>query len=217
MSGTITFSENFEGGTGGTITTADTGFTAVQGAGLTAFSSLYTQGTQSGQFTSYAFGSIYYCYGEHSFATSQNLVYLRWTVWSAGGTYSSAIAGVGVSSGTSPNVSLLVGGYVALSNNGSVVATTVNTVPNSQWTLMEWSVDAINNMQYLRLYSGFTGLPIETISGTYNQGSMISGQIGAISPSAAVTVFIDAYAEAFDDWIGPYGASVAATTAWLVA
>jgi hypothetical protein len=213
--GDIEFGEYFENGThAATISTGNTNFNIVEGTGTATFSATYAaEGNLSGMFVSSGAAGNF-INGQHSFSGNVSKFYLRFAVYI--NTWPSAITYISFGSclsGVSPSLRIDTGGTITLRNNNIAVATTSNTVPISQWFLIEWMIDSTSSLQAVRLYNTPSGSPtLEMVNGLYDQGPLTDFKVG-LPATVASTVWIDAVASSLNDWVGPLSATP--PIAWL--
>jgi hypothetical protein len=208
------FSEDFEGGSNGsTITAVNTGFNTFNGTGTRTFDNTHAaNGTLSAKCVSTGVPGVYVQL-VHTFNVTQGAFYLRMAVYIAALPAAPTVIATANATGVSPDLRINTDGTITIRNNGSGVATTTATIPTNSWFLVEWKVDSGQSTQTARLYSGLTGTPVETtLPSTYDQGALSSVMVG-ITATSNMTVWVDAVATSFSDWVGPL--SDIANANWL--
>lgn len=214
MSGTAVFSENFENGSNGAnLTTSNTNFTSFQGTGSATFdNSVAALGAQSVKLVSTGSNFINVIF---DITPNQSVIYARSAIYlTSYTTGTNLFAMSGVNAGNNASFLINTTGTISLRNGATLVAgPSTNTVPLNTWFLVEWKIDNGASTQTGRFYNSLTGSPVETISGTYNQGVLSGFQIG-VSTAVSVTYWQDLTSVAYDDWLGPLQISPAA---WLTA
>jgi hypothetical protein len=203
MSGTIEFSENFEAGSNGaTITTSNTGFSSIFGAGTAVFDTAHVaDGSLSAKVTSTGAAGNYLGM-QRTYGSSQSVVFMRVAIYLTALPTGNLYVCTAINAGTLPDIRINTTGTVTVRNNNVAVATTTNRVPIGSWFILEWKLDNGGSTQSVRIYSSLTGSPLETISGLYNQGTLTGMRVG-ITTTLAATIWMDDFADAFDDWVGP--------------
>ena len=214
------FVENFEGGTSGaTATVANTAFNSYSGANPT-FTTTPTppQGSLAIAWTAAAATAVF----------AQNLItatpvffrrlYAQPTTGLTGGVDMLMMRGSNaIRSRVRLNADYTVS-IIAPGGGGTVLWTSVTTVPTGQWSCVEYRADNNAGQQQVRLWLGTNPLALSLAEDSgarlYNQGTIDAVRIGMITPSTtgSTTIYYDAVADDDADWVGPLAAATSSVS-----
>jgi hypothetical protein len=207
MSVTGTFDFEGAGPSGTTLTTGNTGYSAVTsvGGGTGVSSSAHPREGSLG--------------AKLDCTTSQNLILRhdvtasglnanRWYGWiDAAPPAVTPISQALSTSTVRARLRLNTDRTIALQNGSTTVATSTTAIPTGQLFRVEWKLNNSGATQAARLFIGanVNGTTAdEEISGTFNTGTFNRTQVGILAnPAGAWTLYVDHHVNDNADWVGP--------------
>lgn len=190
------FVEGFSGGSNGqTVSTGNSGFSAIYGA--PTFDGVYENAIATTSGKCDAGPSATFTALQKNFTSTVDDFWARW--YSKVGMLPPTPTFIGtVLNGTTivAQIRLNIDGTLSIRNGTVAVATSITNITPNRFFRLSWHVNAAGTTQALRIYTG-TNLhgttPTETISGVFNAGLPNRMQFGVTgSPVASFVIWVDA-------------------------
>jgi len=221
------FSQNFDSfGAGTTLTTGNTGFSALANSGGATFTSSATDpvhntfgrmqttssSTMSAQTDYSATGSRYFRFYIRLASipgSTQTVVNLRDAA-------TNVVSAIRVQSD----------GTIVLRDGNLTTATSTATLSANQWARLELYYNSASSVQTLRIFTGtnFDGsVPTQVLNGAATNGSTTNTNFGIVTAQASQTLDLDEVATSTAGWLGPSGgtaipsvsSNISSPSAWV--
>ena len=203
------FSQTFDSFPDGTtLTTGNTGFTAISNSGGGTFTAASTSPVHNGFGRMQTTGSSTLSVQDDYGSTSSRYYRFYMRMASIPGSTQTMFNLRDASTNTVSSIRVQNDGTFVLRNGNTAVATSTAALGANQWARIELFYNAASSTQTARLYLGSNydgSIPTETLTGAATNGATVDANYGMVTAQASQTVDLDEVATSTAGWLGPSG------------